>query len=143
MKLAVALSLILAASFTPLKAQQFETLAVVRELDEVEVLAQRDGLISELLVRRGHRVTPKQLIARLDKTDMTLRLNVVTLDVKRARIESQLLNELGDNAVYLGSSSSRRRPSSNSTANSPFGSSSKIASLRTSVAMSNGSYVLE
>ena len=104
-----------------LGASEYRTLAVVRELDEVDVPAQRDGLIAEMLVRRGERVTLLQKIAELDRTEVSLKLNVSHAElrqvqakadndgpiksaragVNRAQTEDRLLGELGDNAVYL------------------------------------------
>lgn len=100
---------------------EVETLAVVRELDEIEVPAQRDGLITEMLVRRGHTVRKGQVIAELDKNDTSLKLAVARAELQMAQIKSEndgpvlvaktavsragtegrLLEELGDNAVYL------------------------------------------
>jgi multidrug resistance efflux pump len=102
-------------------AVEVETLAVVRELDEIEVPAQRDGLLAEMLVRRGHTIHKGQLIAELDKNDTSLKLAVARAElqmaqmksendgpvlvaktaVSRASTEGRLLEELGDNAVYL------------------------------------------
>jgi multidrug resistance efflux pump len=114
--------LFVAAMFTsPIGATEFQTMAVVRELDEVDVPAQRDGMISKLLLRRGHRVTAEQLIAELDTTELRLKLRVTLAELKlaeakaendgpvdsaksamaRAEKEDQLLGELGKNAVYL------------------------------------------
>lgn len=101
--------------------ESIETLCVVRELDEIEVPAKRDGLIATLLVRRGMRVEANERLAELDQLDITLRLNVARAElqqaearadndgpvaasesaVSRAQKESRLLAELGDNAVYL------------------------------------------
>jgi multidrug resistance efflux pump len=102
-------------------AEEFNTLVVVRELDQVNVPAQQDGLISELFVRRGHSVEARQIISELDKTDINLKLSVAESEltqlkakaendgpveaaetaVRRAEKEDQLLSELGKNAVYL------------------------------------------
>lgn len=104
-----------------LSGQEMPTLIVVRELDQVSVPSQQDGLIEELFVRRGHRVSVEQTISELVKTDITLRLNVAEAELKqirakamndgpvgsadtavrRAKKEDQLLGELGKNAVYL------------------------------------------
>lgn len=116
------------AIFAPVNAnalqeseRQLTTLCVVRELDEIEVPAKRDGVIEKMIVRRGHRVTEKQLLASLEKTDKQLRLDVANAELKqaiaksknegevdsakaaveRAQQEAKLLNELGNEAVYL------------------------------------------
>ena len=98
-----------------------ETLCVVRELDEVEIPAKRDGVIEKLVVRRGMRVTARQEIAFLENKDTRLRLKVAKAElthaiaksrdtasseaaevaVRRARMEKRLLEELGTDAVYL------------------------------------------
>jgi multidrug resistance efflux pump len=103
------------------RAEEFEMLVVVRELDQVSVPAQQDGLIAELFVRRGHSVTAQQIISELDKTDINLKRSVAESElthlkakaendgpveaadtaVRRAEKEDQLLSELGKNAVYL------------------------------------------
>ena len=101
--------------------QSVNTLCVVRALDEVEVPSRRDGLIDQLLVRRGSTVTEGQLLATLDVTDKRLQLKVAEAQlqqaqtkseneglvksseaaVDRARLESKLMRELGADAVYL------------------------------------------
>jgi multidrug efflux pump subunit AcrA (membrane-fusion protein) len=101
MKYFASLLLILTGPAVQASPQEFETLAVVRELEEVKVPAQRDGLLAELSVRRGHPVSAGQLIAQLDTTEIKLRLNVRQADVNKAKVESGLVAELGDNAVYL------------------------------------------
>lgn len=104
-----------------LYATDLETLAVVRELDDVDVPAERDGLIFSLTVRKGHRVTAQQLLASLDSTENMLKLKVAQAELKQVKVkaenlgpvetakaavaraekEDQLLGELGKNAVYL------------------------------------------
>jgi multidrug resistance efflux pump len=121
MKLQILILSLIAGLVSSACATEFETLVVVRELDQVSVPAQQDGLIAELLVRRGHRVTAQQIISELDKTDINLRRNVAEAElihlkakadndgpvataestVRRAEKEDQLLSELGKNAVYL------------------------------------------
>jgi len=119
MKIFVSCLLLLAA--TTASAQEFTTLAVVRELDEIAVPAQRDGVIATMTIRRGHSVRASEIVAQQDQTDINLRLKVALAElkqveakarnngpvqsasaaVKRARVESELLTELGENAVYL------------------------------------------
>ena len=102
-------------------AEPLTALCVVRELDDVEVPARREGLIKQLTVRRGTRVTNGQLLAALDSRDTELRLAVTIAELRReetkaendgevlaaqagvdrARQELRLMNELGDDAVYL------------------------------------------
>ena len=96
-------------------------LGIVRELDDIEVPAKRDGLIEELHVRRGHLVANNQLVASLEKSDKLLRLNVTKAELEQAKVkakndgeiksaeasvarskqEARLMEELGDGAVYL------------------------------------------
>ncbi len=110
-----------ASLVSTLDAQEYKTLVVVRELDLVNVPAQQDGLIAELLVRRGHRVKAQQTLFELDKTEVNLKLIVAEAELKqikakaendgpvataqaavnRAEKEDELLRELGKNAVYL------------------------------------------
>lgn len=111
----------IAGLVSSIQAEEFNTVVVVRELDHVNVPAQQDGLIGEMLVRRGHSVTALQIIAELDKTDINLKYSVAESELKhleakaendgpadaaetavrRAEKEDQLLSELGKNAVYL------------------------------------------
>jgi multidrug resistance efflux pump len=121
MKLQIFILSLIASLVSSTRAEEFETLVVVRELDQVSVPAQQDGLIAELFVRRGHSVTAQQIISELDKTDINLKLSVAESElthlkakaendgpveaadtaVRRAEKEDQLLSELGKNAVYL------------------------------------------
>ena len=121
MKTSTIITLAIVSWVSILDAQEYRTLVVVRELDQVNVPAQQDGLISELSVRRGHRVKAQQTISQLDKTEINLKLNVAEAELKqikakaendgpvataqaavnRAEKEDKLLQELGKNAVYL------------------------------------------
>jgi multidrug resistance efflux pump len=121
MKFPCVLASFLAVWLSPAIAEEFETLVVVRELDQVSVPAQQDGLIAELPVRRGHSVKAQQTISELDKTEITLKLIVAEAElaqlkvkaendgpiataqtaVRRAQTEGELLTELGKDAVYL------------------------------------------
>jgi multidrug resistance efflux pump len=121
MKLPMFILCLIAGLISSTHAEEFETLVVVRELDQVSVPAQQDGLIAELFVRRGHSVTAQQIISELDKTDINLKRSVAESElthlkakaendgpvevadtaVRRAEKEDQLLSELGKNAVYL------------------------------------------
>lgn len=121
MKTSTIITLAIASWVSILDAQEYRTLVVVRELDQVNVPAQQDGLIAELLVRRGHRVKAQQTISELDKTEINLKLIVAEAELKqikakaendgpvataqaavnRAEKEDELLRELGKNAVYL------------------------------------------
>src|SRR5687767_13240380 len=119
MKWARTAVVLMLASATSAFAAELETLAVVRELEEVEAAAKRDGLLEALDIRRGVQVEKGDLLARLAVKDLTLKLNVSLAELKhaeakakndgpidvansslrKARVESDLLKELGDDAV--------------------------------------------
>lgn len=117
----IAIGFLGTAQFAEAQSEGFETFCVIRELDEVELPAKRDGLIESLNVRRGKRISKGQLIGQLENTDIKLRLKVseseldqaqvraknvgavnsAKADVDRADQEFKLLMQLGDDAVYL------------------------------------------
>ena len=123
MHMLVSLIAMLLVNTSSLVAQDsvIETLCVVRELEDVEVPAKREGLIERLLVRRGNRVNSEELLASLETKDTRLRLDVTLAELRhaetkannegrvlssqanvdRARQEKLLMKELGDDAVYL------------------------------------------
>lgn len=102
-------------------AQDFEIICVVRELDEVEIPARRDGVLQELKVRRGYLVDKKELIALQDHLDTKLKLNVAQAQLSQAIAKSKnageiqlaqakvalaaqeqkLIQELGNEAMFL------------------------------------------
>lgn len=104
-----------------LAAQEVEVFCVVREMEEIEVPAQRDGILESLRVARGHLVDEKQLMAEQDRSVTQLELNVAKAqlekaterasnpgDVHRAKVavvraekEKAMVEELGRDAVYL------------------------------------------
>lgn len=102
-------------------AQPSELFCVVREVEEVEVPAKRDGIISAIYVRRGEEIQVKQRLLELDKTDKELQMRVTEAElaqakirakndgeveaskaaVEQAKLENRLLEDLGKDAVYL------------------------------------------
>ena len=73
-------------------AQQDEWIAAIRGTVDVDgglmrLAAQRDGLIAEVLVREGDRVTAGQLLARIDASEAELQMRTAELEHEQAQIQ--------------------------------------------------------
>lgn len=108
-------------SFSTTLAQDLTVVSVVRELDEVEIPARRDGVLEKLKVRRGFLVNRKELVAIQDHLDTKLKLdvakaqlaqaiaksrNVGEIQLARTKValaqqEQRLIQELGSDAMFL------------------------------------------
>lgn len=109
------------ASCQSLSTRTVSTVCLVRHLDEVDIPAKRDGVISTLKVRRGAPLSKGQLLAVIDGGDAEAQLAVAQAEYQRARLraankwairvagtdleradtEARLVQELGVDAAYL------------------------------------------
>ncbi|MCZ8335768.1 MAG: HlyD family efflux transporter periplasmic adaptor subunit [Rhodobacteraceae bacterium] len=88
-RLAVVLTLLIPS---PLAAQQEEWIAAIRGTVDIEgglmrLAAQREGLIAEVLVKEGDRVTEGQVLARIDAREAELQMRTAELEFEQARIQ--------------------------------------------------------
>ena len=80
---------------TPGAAQQEEWIAAIRGTVDIEgglmrLAAQREGLIAEVLVKEGDRVTAGQVLARIDASEAELQLRTAELEHEQARIQGRI-----------------------------------------------------
>lgn len=80
---------------TPGAAQQEEWIAAIRGTVDIEgglmrLAAQREGLIVEVLVKEGDRVTAGQVLARIDASEAELQLRTAELEHEQARIQGRI-----------------------------------------------------
>jgi multidrug resistance efflux pump len=113
--------LALAIAGTSTRAEVITAPCVLRDYQEVDVPAQRDGLIGTLDVERGGDVGKDELLATLEKREAEIRLrlaqaelalatarsenlqpeNLAKLSLSRAEIEQRLIDQLGADSPYL------------------------------------------
>lgn len=104
-----------------LAGKQITTVCLVRHLDEIDIPAKRDGVISVLKVRRGSPLAEDQLLAIIDGGDAEAELAVAKAEYARAKLKAankwqirvagtdlertetkaNLVQQLGQDAAYL------------------------------------------
>lgn len=80
---------------TSVAAQQEEWIAAIRGTVDIEgglmrLAAQREGLIAEVLVQEGDRVTAGQVLARIDASEAELQMRTAELEFEQARLQGEI-----------------------------------------------------